>query len=450
MKNIKSIEEFLFESKATAKKRFLDRGLISDEVFNTFLEVDTTPTKKFIEKMCEFSVSGSTQEDIIQTFQKATQSKVKFDISLIKSLSELQEILSREGLSANRNRLQITPNEKGVEITYEDDRFNVLYITTEQASKKYGKGTKWCISAERNNMWIDYKRDGSVFYFIFDYKTKLKSLSKIAVEVVNHDRTYSYFKIWNTTDNKSGKIVDIDYIYSELGIPESAFSKHKEILEFKEMFGIQGDYTINEDGSVDVDGNVIITSKKINKLPLKYGKVLGDFDCSDVGLTTLEGAPHTVRRFNCAYNQLENLKFAPSLVGENFICMGNNLTSLEGAPKRVKNFICSSNKLTNLEFAPETITEDFNCHYNKLETLKYFPKYVGGEISLSNNNLSDLDCGLSLINGDFYCNKNNLTTLENMPEKINGNFVCAEQKNGIEFTQEEVIQHSEVTGTIYV
>jgi hypothetical protein len=450
MKNIKSLQEFLFESKSSAKKRFLDRELISEEIFNTFLEIDTTPTKKFIEKMCEFFVAGSTQEDIIQTFQKATQSKIKFDISLIKSLSELQGILSREGLSANRNKLQLSANEKGAEITYEDDRFLVLYITTEQASKKYGKGTKWCISAERDNMWRDYKVGGSVFYFIFDYKTKLKSLSKIAVEVLNHDSIYSYFKIWNTTDNKSGKIVDIDYIYSELGIPESTFSKHKEIVEFKETYGIQGDYTINEDGSIDVDGNVILTSKKINKLSMKYGKVSGDFDCSGVGLTTLECAPHTVRRFNCAYNELENLKFAPSLVGENFICMGNNLTSLEGAPKRVRYFSCSSNKLTNLEFAPETITEDFNCHYNKLETLKYFPKYVGGEISLSNNNLSDLDCGLSLINGDFYCNKNNLTTLENMPEKINGNFVCAEQKNGIGFTQEEVIQHSEVTGTIYV
>jgi len=36
-------------------------------------------------------------------------------------------------------------------------------------------------------------------------------------------------------------------------------------------------YTINSDGSIDVDGNVSLSN--ITQLPLKFGKVTGSFNC---------------------------------------------------------------------------------------------------------------------------------------------------------------------------
>jgi hypothetical protein len=50
-------------------------------------------------------------------------------------------------------------------------------------------------------------------------------------------------------------------------------------------------WTINEDGSVDVDGVVNLSGKGLTQLPLKFGKVSGGFYCSDNLLTSLEGAP---------------------------------------------------------------------------------------------------------------------------------------------------------------
>ena len=67
----------------------------------------------------------------------------------------------------------------------------------------------------------------------------------------------------------------------------------KEIISICKKFRIKN-YTINDDGSVDVDGNLDLFEKNISKLPLKFGRVTGHFDCSFSKLTTLEGSPKEV------------------------------------------------------------------------------------------------------------------------------------------------------------
>jgi len=102
-------------------------------------------------------------------------------------------------------------------------------------------------------------------------------------------------------------------------------------------------YTINPDGTIDVNGGVNLSHKlgDMEKLPVKFGKVSGYFDCGKSILTTLEGCP--------------------SYVGDSFDCGWNNLTTLEGCPKYVGGY--------------------FNCHSNKLSTLEHCPNYVGGDFA---------------------------------------------------------------------
>ena len=57
---------------------------------------------------------------------------------------------------------------------------------------------------------------------------------------------------------------------------------------------VDGTYTINDDGSIDVDGNVNLSRKKLTKIPFNFSKVSGNFYCSDNQLTSLDGAPNTV------------------------------------------------------------------------------------------------------------------------------------------------------------
>jgi hypothetical protein len=105
----------------------------------------------------------------------------------------------------------------------------------------------------------------------------------------------------------------------------------------------------NIEGSVDIVGDIVnITGicdlhRKIQKLPVQFGNVSGDFNCGRNQLTTLEGAPSSVGGgFYCDRNQLPTLEGAPSSVGGDFSCNNNKLTTLKGAPKSVGgSFYCS-------------------------------------------------------------------------------------------------------------
>ena len=106
-------------------------------------------------------------------------------------------------------------------------------------------------------------------------------------------------------------------------------------------------YTVNDKGEVDVDGNVNLSSCDLIEIPsfIQFGTVKGYFTCCYSRLTTLRGCPRIVKK--------------------NFYCHGNNLTTLEGAPREVGgDFICYANNLTTLEGAPEKVEGKFNCKVN--------------------------------------------------------------------------------------
>ena len=131
-------------------------------------------------------------------------------------------------------------------------------------------------------------------------------------------------------------------------------------------------YTINDDYSIDVNGDVNIHRRSLTKIPLKFNKVYGYFDCERNKLTTLLGSPE--------------------YVGGGFHCYDNNLTTLEGSPKKVRtSFHCSDNKLTTLEGGPTDVGWNYYCNDNQLTTLKGSPEYVGGDFSCANNPLTSVE-----------------------------------------------------------
>ncbi len=172
---------------------------------------------------------------------------------------------------------------------------------------------------------------------------------------------------------------------------------------------IKGKFDVDENGLVNVDGDVGISSKKLTEFPVKFGVVKGDFDCSSNNLTSLVGAPKEVKgTFYCYYNNLTSLEGAPKEVKGDFYCYNNNLTSLVGAPKEVRYFDCSYNNLTSLVGAPQE------------------------------------------VKGGFSCYNNNLTSLVGAPKKVNGGFNCFNQRHGHQFTKEDVFKVSQVGGSITV
>jgi hypothetical protein len=151
-------------------------------------------------------------------------------------------------------------------------------------------------------------------------------------------------------------------------------------------------YTINGDGTIDVDGDVVMSEYKLTKLPIKFGKVSGNFYCSDNKLTSLSGAPLEVGGgFSCSRNQLTSLEGSPSEVGGDFYCSFNQLTSLEGAPREVGgNFYCYNNQLISLSGSPREVGGSFNCSYNELRSLSGISKYISKGIDIEINHLRDV------------------------------------------------------------
>ena len=87
---------------------------------------------------------------------------------------------------------------------------------------------------------------------------------------------------------------------------------------------INGTYTINDDGSIDVEGSVNLSRKKLTKIPFNFSKVSGVFRCYHNQLTSLDGAPNNVGSgFDCSDNQLTSLEGAPNNVGGYFYCYNN-------------------------------------------------------------------------------------------------------------------------------
>ena len=140
-----------------------------------------------------------------------------------------------------------------------------------------------------------------------------------------------------------------------------------EVEKICKKYGIRN-WTLNPDGTVDVDGSVYLSKKGLSKLPLKFGRVTGYFVCHNNQLTSLVGCPKEI--------------------GRDFRCDNNQLTSLVGCPTEIGgDFWCHSNKLTSLEGCPTEVGDSFWCYLNQLSSLKGAPEYIEGGVDFIPNNI---------------------------------------------------------------
>lgn len=130
-------------------------------------------------------------------------------------------------------------------------------------------------------------------------------------------------------------------------------------------------YSINEDGSVDVNGDVEIEEWEIEKLPLRFRNITGGFWINDNKLKSLKGCPKTVDEdFSCAGNFLVSLVGGPESVGGDFYCNDGKLRSLEGSPRRIGgDFHCDNNRIVDFKGVPELIRYGFDCNHNPVNEI---------------------------------------------------------------------------------
>jgi hypothetical protein len=119
-----------------------------------------------------------------------------------------------------------------------------------------------------------------------------------------------------------------------------------------------GSWSFNEKtGLVDIEGSFYCEESDLDGfMGIKFGIVRRNFVCRRNKLTSLAGAPWSVRGvFDCSANQLTSLEGGPTKC-KDYICVGNNLKNLAGFPQELKsNFECSDNPFVSWSEAPAQI-----------------------------------------------------------------------------------------------
>ena len=396
----------LEESKQSAKKYISDKNTLE-----SIASKDPSKNFKYTELMAKFYSQKSNIEGILSSINvlynldKKNMLK-KVDINKFNTLEELDDWLLDYN-KQSKSKIDKEIKLKDAEKIYEDDNVLIIAPLTHNAARLYGSGTRWCIAEKTPKHWNTYNKKVKFYFILSKVLPESNPLYKVAIAVYPNGNK----EVYNAEDTE----INIDRLNLSDDILNLLKPKEFSIFDYME-----GSYDIDSDGYMNVKGLVNISNLNLNNIPIKFGIVTGDFNCSYNNLTSLQGALREVgRSFYCGFNKLTSLQGAPEKVGGNFYCSNNNLTSLKGASEKVGgNFYCNANKLTSLEGAPEKVGGHFYCYANKLTSLQGGPKEVGGDFYCHDNKLTSLQGAPKEVGGDFYCGDNKLTSLKGAPEKI--------------------------------
>lgn len=245
-------------------------------------------------------------------------------------------------------------------IVAENDEWVVYKIDTAEEAYLFHGLTNWCIvsgsESDAEKYFDRYVfRQSSNFYFIVRKKSINDKWDYIALQLRKNEKTY-----WDKNDYSHRTLP------KDLNVPKLNVKYELAVRVIPKSWKLNSDGTYNVNGDVDLEQFKHFVSSD-GKLTLKFNKVTGNFVCSTLGLTSLEGCPKEIDgNFNCSFNNLTSLKGAPKEVSGDFECQYNSLTSLEGAPEEVGGiFFCSNNKLVSLKGCPKKVGGVFYFENNK-------------------------------------------------------------------------------------
>ena len=410
--------------------------------------------------------NGNITEDQFQIayafFKKysAFEKEIDWNRGLKITWDDLKEVIYKERNSESQTKKKIKKGLEGFEegkdykVLEETDDYVAYQPFTWEASRMIAshyvepsrnedgemKDARWCTAYQKDRSYWDDHNEKEAFVYICGKSIPTK---KVAISISKkfkdtddsgifyHDDDLN-FNIWDFEDNNDtiGEYELSEIIPSLYDFIEEAYNnwENRNKEDFLSKLKLNP-----ETNRYDYDGN--LTYRNLNSalaengngFTINFSEVTGNFDCSDMGLTSLKGAPQKVGGdFKCSYNKLSSLEGAPHEVGGGFYCYNNKLTSLEGAPKTVGgSFNCSGNQLTSLEGTPQTVGGSFNCSSNKLTSLEGAPKEASGYFDCSWNHLTSLEGAPKTVLYNFKCSNNNLTSLEGAPQKVGGDFICS-------------------------
>jgi hypothetical protein len=374
----------LNESVATAKKRFLDNGRVSDSEFEDAMSFDKSPTGKYVEKILDFYIKGDKRveremskigEVFIEFHDLLERNKIKKgDITSYKTIEELKSAVKE----AQKDEIQKETEELtggNFDIVVNNDDMLIVIPLDHEASMLWGGDTKWCTTSTNDHHWKSYIMDKDMcFYYIWiknldlienleefenrdrdsSYLKEIESLSKMAVAIYPGS---SHFECYDKNDNNiSFDIVGMITGYDGYQFDWVEIEKPHWYYGLRELELNYSDVEENEDGTINYNGDVWIYYPEYQSIP--FNEVTGDW------MSQNEHNQDITSMRDC---------YLPNEIGYNFEFNNTNIEDLQGCPKRIGNNcnISDNPKLKSIEGAPEIVGGDFD--------------YRGTELSLSKN-----------------------------------------------------------------
>lgn len=173
--------------------------------------------------MVNFEENFSEVTQALQKFEKISSNLPITDLFQYKNIGQLLSALSDY---YNRQKRVVNKVEGG-NVVYDDGRYFVVNPLTHDSSCYYGKGTKWCTSADTDHQFKKYNEDGKLFYILDKNATTNDKFYKVALlQKFDGDRTYydaldeTVKNDWILNTNKLNQILSSVDEYIKLEYPE--------------------------------------------------------------------------------------------------------------------------------------------------------------------------------------------------------------------------------------
>jgi hypothetical protein len=220
----------LFDSLQSIRKKYLEGGLVPEEVYKMYEDGDHTPKKKYLQWMLKQYVEDPSRPEHILDLVKAYDDLIvrrlvtNTDIYRYRTWGELeQEILQATEETERERDLGKLSSRKGedAEVILDNEDFLIVKPSTLKGSSPWGQGIKqggdddkkkssrnepipgykaeWCTTASYG--WDGhYVKNGELFYYIYDKKTGLKWCIQVYPQRWSSEDEVRR-RAWNQLDN---------------------------------------------------------------------------------------------------------------------------------------------------------------------------------------------------------------------------------------------------------
>ncbi len=139
-------------------------------------------------------MDGVNFEDNLSKVSEALNKFVKISSNLpitdLYQYKNIGQLLSALAEYEGRQR-RVVKKVEGGNVVYDDGRFFVVNPLTHSSSCYYGKGTKWCTTADSDHQFNRYNQDGKLFYILDRSAPSDNKYYKVALlQKFDGDRTY--------------------------------------------------------------------------------------------------------------------------------------------------------------------------------------------------------------------------------------------------------------------